>query len=79
MKCYFEETLLCSMKRAGLKPPSHCRSGKCGFCHSKLIKGDVFIPEHIDGRRLADKKFGRIHPCCSYPISDVSLCIYPTM
>jgi len=77
--CKSEETLLCTMEKAGLKPPSHCRSGKCGFCHSKLLKGDVFIPEHVDGRRLADKKFGWVHPCCSYPISDVTLCIYPTM
>ena len=35
--------------------------------------GDVYIPEDSDGRRAADKKFGWVHPCCSYPISDVTL------
>ena len=75
--CKADETLLWAMEKAGIKAPSRCRSGECGWCHSKLVSGNVYIPEDADGRRLADKKFGWIHPCCSYPISDVELCIFP--
>lgn len=75
--CKAEESLLWAMERAGIKAPSHCRSGECGWCHSRLVSGDVYIPEDADGRRMADKKFGWIHPCCSFPLSDVELCVYP--
>lgn len=76
--CKADESLLWAMERAGIKAPSHCRSGECGWCHSKLLSGQVYIPADADGRRLADKKFGWIHPCVSYPLSDVTLCVYPT-
>ncbi len=70
-----EESLLVALERAGLNPPSKCRSGVCSFCRSELIGGDVFIPEDTDGRRAADKTHGFIHPCSSYPLSDVSLIV----
>ena len=76
--CKADESLLWALERAGIKAPSHCRSGECGWCHSKLVSGQVYIPADADGRRLADKKFGWIHPCVSYPLSDITLCIYPT-
>ena len=76
--CKAEESLLWAMEQAGIKAPSHCRSGECGWCHSRLVSGDVYIPEDADGRRMADKKFGWIHPCCSFPLSDVELAVYPT-
>jgi len=57
------ESLLTAMEKAGLCPPARCGSGACGVCRSLLISGDVFIPEHVDGRRLADKPYGYIHPC----------------
>lgn len=75
--CKASESLLWAMERAAIKAPSHCRSGECGWCHSRLISGDVYIPEDADGRRLADKKFGWIHPCCSFPMSDVELEVFP--
>ena len=71
--CRADQTLLDALEKAGIRAPSHCRSGECGWCHSRLVSGDVYIPEDTDGRRAADKKFGWIHPCCSYPISDVTL------
>ncbi len=67
------ETLLESMERAGISAPNHCRSGVCGWCHSLLISGDVYIPEDADGRRAADKKFNWIHPCVTYPLSDIKI------
>lgn len=71
--CRADQTLLDALEKAGIRAPSHCRSGECGWCHSRLVSGDVYIPEDTDGRRLADKKFGWVHPCCSYPLSDVIL------
>ena len=78
VSCRADQTLLDAMERAGIRAPSHCRSGECGWCHSRLISGEVYIPEDTDGRRLADKKFGWIHPCCTYPLSDVALDV-PTL
>lgn len=70
------ETVLCALERAGIKAPSRCRSGKCGFCRSKLLSGEVYIPDTADGRRLADMKFHVIHPCATYPRSDMEIEIY---
>ena len=69
------EPVLVAIERAGIKAPSRCRSGECGWCRSRLTAGDVFIPEETDGRRWADKKFGEIHPCASYPLSDLTLIV----
>lgn len=68
------ETILTALERAGLKVPSKCRAGGCGFCHSKLVCGSFSIAGQ-DKRRLADAKFGYIHPCCSYPDSDMELIV----
>ena len=73
VSCRADQTLLSAMEQAGIKAPSRCRSGECGWCHSLLLSGEVFVPAEADGRREADKKFGWIHPCCTYPLSDVSL------
>jgi ferredoxin len=67
------ETALVAMERANLAPPSQCRSGECGFCRSRLVSGDVYVVPDGDGRRAADKKLGFIHPCSSYPVSDLEL------
>ena len=65
-----DEPLLAAMERAGIKAPSRCRSGECGWCRSRLLSGQVFIPEKTDGRRAADVQFGYIHPCSAFPVSD---------
>lgn len=67
------ESLMTAMERAGLLPPSRCRSGECGVCHSYLAKGTVYVPLSVDGRRAADFTYGYIHPCCSFPTSDITL------
>ncbi|MBI4832778.1 MAG: iron-sulfur cluster-binding domain-containing protein [Candidatus Lindowbacteria bacterium] len=69
------ESVLVAMERANLAPPSECRSGECGFCRSLLIGGDVFLSPEIDGRRAADKLFGYIHPCSSYPVTDIEVAV----
>lgn len=69
------ETVLVAMERAGLCPPSSCRSGVCGVCRSLLISGSVYIPEDEDGRRQADIKYGYIHPCAAFPVSDLEVIV----
>jgi ferredoxin-NADP reductase/ferredoxin len=49
-----------------------CRSGQCALCRTKLISGNVFVPPEVTMREI-DQNFGFIHPCISYPISDVHL------
>lgn len=73
IKAKENETLLTAMERAGLNAPNKCRAGGCGFCHSKWIKGEFVIAEDRDGRREADKKFGFIHPCVTYPAGDMEI------
>ncbi len=74
-ECSANEPVLVAVERAGIKAPSRCRSGECGWCRSRLLAGEVFIPEETDGRRWADKQAGEIHPCASYPLSDITLVV----
>lgn len=75
ISCATEETLLVALEREGIVAASSCRSGECGFCRARLTSGNVFIPKGIDSRRLADSSHGIIHPCCSYPMSNLTLII----
>ena len=71
IKASSNETVLCAFERAGIEVPARCHTGECGFCRSKLVSGKVYIPEGEDKRRIADMQFNFIHPCCSYPESDL--------
>lgn len=71
--CAANETILVALERAGIAGPNRCRGGICGWCRSRLISGEVFIPEITDGRRGADKEFGYIHPCASFATSDLEI------
>ena len=51
--------------------------GECGWCHSKLVSGEVYTPKRVDGRREADFLYGYIHPCCSFPLSDLVIEVPP--
>ncbi|MBR1810107.1 MAG: iron-sulfur cluster-binding domain-containing protein [Clostridia bacterium] len=76
--CPANTSLLRAMEAAGIHAPSDCRSGRCGWCRSQLISGEVYVPESVDGRRMADKLYGYIHPCCAFPLSDVTINVPPT-
>ncbi len=69
------ETILVAIEKAGLKPAVHCRSGLCGFCRAYLVKGEFTLATEENGVRKMDKHFGFIHPCCSYPASDLELVV----
>lgn len=73
IKASSKETLLVAIERAGIIAPAKCRSGGCGWCRSKLISGDVIIPEQNDRRRQMDRQTGHIHPCVTFPASDIVL------
>ncbi len=67
------DSVMQTLEKNGIAVPARCRSGECGFCHSHLISGKVYVPEKLDYRRLADYKFGCIHPCCSFPLTDLEI------
>ena len=66
------EPLLCTLERHGLLIPGRCRSGECAACRTRLVSGQVYeLPTaHV---RQSDRHYGYIHPCASYPISDLEL------
>ena len=68
-----KETVLVAMERSGIVAPAKCRSGECGWCRSKLLSGTVFIPPQNDFRRHMDRETDHIHPCVSFPTSDIVL------
>ena len=72
-----DTSILRSLEAAGIAAPAHCRSGECGWCHSKLISGEVYTPKSVDGRREADFLYGYIHPCCTFPLSDIVMEVPP--
>jgi ferredoxin-NADP reductase len=61
------------LEKSKISVPARCRSGECGFCHSHLISGKVYVPKHLEYRRLADYKFNCFHPCCSFPLTDLEI------
>jgi ferredoxin-NADP reductase len=49
-----------------------CRSGACALCRTKLISGKIFVLPEVTIREI-DQRFGFIHPCVSYPLTDIHL------
>ena len=49
-----------------------CRSGECALCRTKMISGKVFVPPEVTIRDV-DKKYGFIHPCISYPLTNLEI------
>ena len=67
------DSVMQTLEKNKIAVPARCRSGECGFCHSHLISGKVYVPEALEYRRLADYKFGCIHTCCSFPLTDLEI------
>ncbi len=67
-----KEPLLNSLERNGIVPDSLCRSGECGYCKTRLVGGEVYVPPTVTIRK-SDVDFGFIHPCMSYPTSDITI------
>lgn len=72
-KCYNNKTILQSILELGIYVPSKCQNGTCGLCQSELVFGKVKIIN--DERSISDKKYNFIHPCVTYPLSDIEIII----
>ena len=66
------DSLLTSIEKAGIRVNVCCRSGECSLCRVKLVSGNIFLAKGVL-QRYADEKFGYIHSCKSYPISDMEI------
>lgn len=71
--CYNNKTIMKAIEESDIYLPSKCQNGSCGFCHSELLKGEVKIVN--DKRTMADKKYNYIHPCATYPKSDIEIIV----
>ncbi len=74
-EAYCTEPLINSLERTknlALYVNNGCRSGECALCRTKMISGKVFVPPEVTIREV-DKDFGFIHPCISYPLTDIHL------
>ena len=67
------EPIAVALERAGIPNNTRCRSGACGYCRCQLLEGEVFVPEAGDGRRYADKMFGYVHACSTWPLGDAKI------
>ena len=66
------EPLMNALEREGIVVPAQCRSGECSLCRTRLVSGRVFQPAGVLLRK-SDRRFGYIHPCLAYPLSDLVL------
>ena len=74
-EAFCNEPLLNSLERTkelALYIDNGCRSGECALCRTKMISGKIFVPPEVTIREV-DKDFGFIHPCISYPLTDIQL------
>ena len=66
------EPLMVALERSGIVIPSSCRSGECGACRTRLVSGQVFVPDNIKVRQ-SDQKANYIHACMSYPLGNLRI------
>jgi len=68
------ESLMTALERQKINLPSLCRSGECSLCRIKLLSGKVYQPQDVKLRK-SDRRYGYIHACVSYPLSDLEMLI----
>lgn len=66
------EPLMIGLERHGIVLPALCRSGECSLCRTRLVRGEVFQTAGTKVR-ASDRKYGYIHPCMAYPVSDLAI------
>jgi len=66
------ESLLTALENAGIVVPVLCRSGECSQCRVQLLSGQVYQPAGVLLRE-SDKKYGYIHSCKAFPLSDLAI------
>jgi ferredoxin len=70
--CRADQTILDAAEGGGFPIPFSCRQGMCGTCRSKLVSGRVDM-KHAGGIRQRQIDLGFILPCCSKPLTDITL------
>ncbi|CAI0712206.1 class I ribonucleotide reductase maintenance protein YfaE [Serratia ficaria] len=64
-----ESCLLDVLELHDVQVEYQCRSGYCGACRLKLVKGEVTYRQ----QPLAFINDGEILPCCCMPLTDIEL------
>lgn len=64
--------LLDVLEDNGIRPEASCRSGECAFCRVRVVSGEVFNAEEAK-LRLSDERFGFVHCCVAYPLTDIEI------
>ncbi|MGB8664808.1 MAG: class I ribonucleotide reductase maintenance protein YfaE [Serratia inhibens] len=64
-----ENCLLDVLELHDVQVEYQCRSGYCGACRLKLVKGEVTYHQ----QPLAFINDGEILPCCCMPLTDIEL------
>jgi ferredoxin-NADP reductase len=59
-------------KDLGIIINNGCRSGACALCRTKLVSGKIFMLPEVTMREI-DRDYGYIHPCVSYPLTDIHI------
>lgn len=72
IKAKANESLLVALERNHIRVNVCCRSGECSLCRVKLVKGKVYLAKGVLLRK-ADEKFGYIHSCKAYPLTDLEI------
>lgn len=67
-----DQFVLSAARSAGVSIPSSCGSGLCGTCKSKLSSGKVDM-KHTGGIRQREIDAGFFLPCCSRPLTDLTI------
>ena len=75
IKAKQDETVLNALERSGIVIRSKCHLGGCGFCRSRILKGEIATTK-LNSQAEIDKKLHFFHPCCSYPMSDMEIEVY---
>jgi ferredoxin-NADP reductase len=71
--CFNNRTIMDSITESGIFIPSKCHNGSCGYCNSELVLGKVKVVN--DKRSTTLKEHNIIHPCCTYPLSDIEIIV----
>ncbi|WP_341735997.1 2Fe-2S iron-sulfur cluster-binding protein [Microcoleus sp. CAWBG640] len=69
--CSEDEFILDVAEGAGVQLDSSCRSGSCGTCKQKLLKGDIAYDGELDA--LSDIEPGFILTCSARAIGKVTI------
>jgi ferredoxin-NADP reductase len=65
-------SLLELAEQSGISIDHECRSGNCGECMVKCLKGSVEMTEQAEIANF-DRKKGWVYACCAYPTSNAVL------